>query len=1540
MAEENQNTLDQTKQQIQSGANTARSAVDTAKDIKRAAEGMKKAKNAGKAAEGAKAAASAAKATAAGASTAKATAAAAATGNWVAAAASVVVNTKVGRVVLGVVIGLMLLIPIVLAMLPNVIFSALNQLSNDMRIIHEMAEQEAAITSTSSADFYFNEFFTEVGLIYDYITNDNDELKAALGTSDLKVEYDEDSAVDDIMKKLVGTRNRYQARTDELKQGLESISDSEIADLCMAQSPDMNWDFSAGNSTVSKTVVAPPRLSDGSALMLISAFGAQTTGESGYVTINDYLSWLGLKDSTAASPSGCIAPPWVGTYMPQPLYEEMLIRKKEVLGEYYAYGSAFWNDVAAPTTGQDAVDPGSWVMNDILRQQKLRDLGLTEEDIEAAEEIEQDYEKYRTAFINYAIVVEDPVVTTWEETRTRIERQTQYHLEYELNEEGNYEWEWVEEEVDVEVEYSVGCGMVTYKIQYLSTNQLCDMLGFWPNGIGADKDKNNGEREWRIADAQQASDGAYTGEVTEDAASVYAYLRYQMGLNPAAACAVMANLDAESHFNPHAVGDNGTSYGICQWHLGRKTRLEEYCNGNGLDYTTMEGQLAYLEYELKTVYTGTWNTLTSVENSAQGAYEGAHYMCLHFEVPQDAESTSVRRGNTARDTFWPQYGQNDSPTLTQPGTSTTTSPGTSSSSSGSNGDFWFDHPARPGNFRWVAEKDPNYFGHKQTNITQAEKGAIIATINGEEGADQDGAILIAQVLRDTYDYYDFKTERGWSEVTWQRLISSNSFSSYYWNQGSRWSEAEMRAHTYAYQAYQYVFEQGNSAIQHRIMAEADTGHDFGLPWWHRIAFFDPIFGFDTYVWDSDVFGNYRNPNSTFDQVPNRKIDDVIETAYENMSGGTYGIAYQPLDGNSQTYAINYSDVVECGDWINLFVAGAYYDKLVNEEWPEDLTVEVYQMITENNVDARMKIIDSIGLDAVNEFAYNNSCSDTQINNSSLAAGSPDTTSIKDMARMLRKIQDKTFVNEEVSNTILTMLENHTANDIFGRDLPSGVKVCEITSKGSSYVGSAALIYEEDKCYLLCMFGANVSDVDQAESRFASLAKDIYDFNHQLQGATNNGAGGLMNVEFSKTYFEDHPFYFSDRFNYIDEESNILYWMKKATKYGRDQDYMLQYSWNAYSKVIERTTAFEDDIYFDLIENSAEYANITLDTSNGLGGANGSYGDGSSLAQVAEQEYQNYGGTACGNRYWPSGPEAWCVDFVYWCAQQCGYVGSGQIFGTFVHNVSDEAINLQNAGATIYYPGDGTIPQPGDIIMFWDDKGRPGTAADGVPVNQGLLCHTGIVVEGTSSTVTIVEGNCGSSNPANSVLKKNTYSLTGASWGNTYICCFARPNYPTRVFDTSSRAAIQNALITLLYNGQSGGVVTCDFDGYVNTPGRHEGIDIARGAGSPIYSVMSGEIIGVNRGSDSGLLSTIFVYDATRNKTVCYMHCAPRSDLYVGNRIAVGDSLGTEASRGAGGAHTHIEVINGRSLYAMKSVNDYVLENEDPYPYWASVLGGR
>ena len=110
------------------------------------------------------------------------------------------------------------------------------------------------------------------------------------------------------------------------------------------------------------------------------------------------------------------------------------------------------------------------------------------------------------------------------------------------------------------------------------------------------------------------------------------------GFSNNAVAAIMTNMQAESSFRTDALGDGGTSYGLCQWHNGRYSALKNYC---GSEYNTVKCQLAYLIKELRESYKGVYNNLLS-NNTANAM---ASYYCIHFEVPANRYENCPNRAN-------------------------------------------------------------------------------------------------------------------------------------------------------------------------------------------------------------------------------------------------------------------------------------------------------------------------------------------------------------------------------------------------------------------------------------------------------------------------------------------------------------------------------------------------------------------------------------------------------------------------------------------------------------------------------------------------------------------------------------------------------------------------------------------------------------------------------------------------------------------------------------------------------------------------------
>ena len=142
-------------------------------------------------------------------------------------------------------------------------------------------------------------------------------------------------------------------------------------------------------------------------------------------------------------------------------------------------------------------------------------------------------------------------------------------------------------------------------------------------------DISTNSEEFKKSLISYKSDGTAAGDTQ---ASIYTILS-EKGYSKAAICAILANMSQESGFRTDAIGDNGTSYGLCQWHAGRWDSLNSYCNEHGYDPSSIEGQVAYMDYELQNNYPGVYDKLMSVDDTIEGAREASKYWTIHYEIP-------------------------------------------------------------------------------------------------------------------------------------------------------------------------------------------------------------------------------------------------------------------------------------------------------------------------------------------------------------------------------------------------------------------------------------------------------------------------------------------------------------------------------------------------------------------------------------------------------------------------------------------------------------------------------------------------------------------------------------------------------------------------------------------------------------------------------------------------------------------------------------------------------------------------------------------
>lgn len=150
------------------------------------------------------------------------------------------------------------------------------------------------------------------------------------------------------------------------------------------------------------------------------------------------------------------------------------------------------------------------------------------------------------------------------------------------------------------------------------------------------------------------------GSASSNEQKIYNFLKNKLGLNTAAACGALANIQSESSFNPLAqcIDTNGKiSFGICQWNGSRYDALQSFCNQRGYDYRTLTGQLNYLKYEFQTTEKSAFSRIVAVENTKQGAYDAGYNWARYFE--RCASVYFEFRAKLARDTYWARYGNGE-----------------------------------------------------------------------------------------------------------------------------------------------------------------------------------------------------------------------------------------------------------------------------------------------------------------------------------------------------------------------------------------------------------------------------------------------------------------------------------------------------------------------------------------------------------------------------------------------------------------------------------------------------------------------------------------------------------------------------------------------------------------------------------------------------------------------------------------------------------------------------------------------------------------
>lgn len=103
-----------------------------------------------------------------------------------------------------------------------------------------------------------------------------------------------------------------------------------------------------------------------------------------------------------------------------------------------------------------------------------------------------------------------------------------------------------------------------------------------------------------------------------------------LGYSKANASGIAGNIYTESKYDPKAIGDNGTSFGLVQWHKSRWDRLINWSNQRGLDINLFDTQLRFIDWELNNTEKKAKSELLATNTPRESAFAFAKY----YERPQ------------------------------------------------------------------------------------------------------------------------------------------------------------------------------------------------------------------------------------------------------------------------------------------------------------------------------------------------------------------------------------------------------------------------------------------------------------------------------------------------------------------------------------------------------------------------------------------------------------------------------------------------------------------------------------------------------------------------------------------------------------------------------------------------------------------------------------------------------------------------------------------------------------------------------------------
>lgn len=234
----------------------------------------------------------------------------------------------------------------------------------------------------------------------------------------------------------------------------------------------------------------------------------------------------------------------------------------------------------------------------------------------------------------------------------------------------------------------------------------------------------------------------------------------------------------------------------------------------------------------------------------------------------------------------------------------------------------------------------------------------------------------------------------------------------------------------------------------------------------------------------------------------KQLEEELKKMVKSMDGDIAIYVENLTNGNS--FSIN-NHKMPSASLIKLFVAGAYYEAINNEEIAETLVAEeqVRAMITYSSNDAWTWLEEYIGngdgskgISKVTDFALRHGYKNTGrlVGAESIySENAENLTSVEDVGKVLREIYEGTFIDKNSSKKLLSYLKDQAYTSKIPSGVPSNTLVANKTGELDNAQNDAAIIFSDNIDYILVVMCNEIIDGTKAIDNIVDISNTVYQY---------------------------------------------------------------------------------------------------------------------------------------------------------------------------------------------------------------------------------------------------------------------------------------------------------------------------------------------------------------------------------------------------------------------------------------------------------------